>query len=268
MDPESARPLTALARIDAKTFVFSAARPVWNSGRSSPRGTLLRLRSVASSSAGRTSVQQSRSRKKDDSSVRIWFRLAASDVKDCWGFSAFSRYWRSLILRPPSSSLNVKSRTTHMNAGKCSLSSSSSWPPPPRAFEPPAATKVFFAASSPSSAREIALSAAPERTWMCFVRLTTSAKSSSALPSMTPREFQTKSELSSSASEKICESSVCVRLVEPRPSVSTKSTVSPSGSLTGVPQSHKPLVHAFTVAPTVKPPPAPSQFAPLKWFSR
>ena len=46
-------------------------------------------------------------------------RLAASLVKDRWGFSAFSRYCRSLIRRPLSSSLSVKSRTTQRKPCVC-----------------------------------------------------------------------------------------------------------------------------------------------------
>ena len=56
------------------------------------------------------------------SSERIWLREAASDENDCCGLSAFSRYCLSLILRPPSSSRSVKSRTTHRKLGKCSAS--------------------------------------------------------------------------------------------------------------------------------------------------
>mmetsp|Transcript_8478 Transcript_8478/g.26441 ORF Transcript_8478/g.26441 Transcript_8478/m.26441 type:complete len:550 (-) Transcript_8478:4-1653(-) len=121
-------------------------------------------------------------------------------------------------------------------------------PTPP----PPLATNRAFFPSFPcdDSAFATALVAAFDRTWMCFVRFTTSAKSSSAFPSMTPREFQTNIDDRSSASEKICESSDWVRLVDPSPSVSTNSTVVPSSSETGVPHSHNPLVHAFTVAPT------------------
>mmetsp|Transcript_22977 Transcript_22977/g.77633 ORF Transcript_22977/g.77633 Transcript_22977/m.77633 type:complete len:287 (-) Transcript_22977:235-1095(-) len=255
--PERARPLTAFARTEAKTLPLSFASPAWNSGRSSWSSRFERSRKTASSSAGRTSVTQSRSRKNELSSVLIWFRDAASDEKDVCGLSAFSRYCRSLILRPPSSSLNVKSRTTHMNEGKCSASESSSCPPAAYAGPPAPATKAFFAGAPPSffAASPVvrALFAASLRTWMCFVRLTTSAKSSKALPSMTPREFQTKSEERRSAREKICESSVWVREVEPSPSVSTKRTDNPSSSLTGWPQSHKPFVQALTVAPTAKP---------------
>jgi len=178
-------------------------------------------------------------------------REAASEVKLCCGLSAFSRYCRSLIFRPPSSSRSAKSRTTHMKLGKCSASASSSWPPP-ETPPPPLATNRAFFPSFPcdDSAFATALVAAFDRTWMCFVRFTTSAKSSSAFPSMTPREFQTNIDDRSSASEKICESSDWVRLVDPSPSVSTNSTVVPSSSETGVPHSHNPLVHAFTVAPT------------------
>mmetsp|Transcript_17563 Transcript_17563/g.56993 ORF Transcript_17563/g.56993 Transcript_17563/m.56993 type:complete len:248 (-) Transcript_17563:197-940(-) len=238
--------------------------PFWNSGRKSVKGTFLRFRSVSSSSAGLTRVTQSRSLKKVPSKVRIWFREAASLLKEFCGLRAFSRYWRSLIFRPRSSRRSVKSRTTHVNAGKWSANASSSWDTPVTGFAACACDDdeeadflvIFFLTSSSSSSRRSAVALAPalERTWMCFVRFTTRAKSSRALPSMTPREFQTKSDDSRSAKEKIWESSVCVRLVEPRPSVSTKSTVKPSSKVTGSPQSQRPFVQAFTVAPTSKPP--------------
>ena len=67
----------------------------------------------------------------------------------------------------------------------------------------------------------------------------------------------------SKAREKICESSVCVLDVLPKPSVSMNNTVNPSGSRTGSPQSHRPLVHAFTDAPTWKPVLSLSTVAPL-----
>mmetsp|Transcript_49410 Transcript_49410/g.139955 ORF Transcript_49410/g.139955 Transcript_49410/m.139955 type:complete len:200 (+) Transcript_49410:1993-2592(+) len=140
------------------------------------------------------------------------------------------------MARPLASSRRVKSRTTHRKAGKCSARPSFSVCPVPLAPPPPPP----------------ALLAASERTWICFVRLTTRPKSSRAPPSITPRLFQMKKEESSTASEKICVSSVCVREVEPRPSLSTKRTFSPSGSVSGRPQSQRPFVQACTVLPTTK----------------
>ena len=113
---------------------------------------------------------------------------------------------------------------------------------------PPEWTKCFSDVLASCASR--AFFAASLRTWMCFVKLTTNAKSSRALPSMTPRLFHTNNEDNNSAREKICESSVCVLDVLPKPSVSMNNTVKPSGNRTGSPHNHKPFVHAFTEAPT------------------
>ena len=75
-------------------------------------------------------------------------------------------------------------------------------------------------------------------------------------------EIHTNKDESNKAREKICESSVWVRDVLPRPSVSMNNTVNPSGSRTGSPHRHKPLVQAFTLAPPWKPVFSLSQVAP------
>jgi len=130
MAPVIRRPLRVLGLTAAKTFFFSWFRAATNSGRNRSKGCEFRSRSMVSSSAGRTSVTQSRARKNVERRCRIWLRLPASVENVCWGLRASSRYWRSSISLPSRSRRSVKSLTTQRNEGKCSASAESSgWPP-------------------------------------------------------------------------------------------------------------------------------------------